>query len=142
MCRNTRYERRNEDQVLMAVNIKITDIWDISPCRFLDRYQCCRGTHCLPLQGRSKHYTQDRYMRLEVMMKTIKITFWDVMPYSGAPANCLLCLLLDPEDGGCTFLQNISELNWITWHHTPEDSIHHIQSCKSLKSNPWTMIIP
>jgi hypothetical protein len=37
--------------VLMSGNIKTTDLWDMTPCSLIDKYQCARGTRCFPLQG-------------------------------------------------------------------------------------------
>jgi len=53
--------------VVMAVNIKITVLWDAMPCQLVARYQHLRGTYCLhfqgtkvwhqvPLQHRCQHY--------------------------------------------------------------------------------------
>jgi hypothetical protein len=60
---------------------------------------------------------------------------------SNQPATSC-CLLFDPEDGDCTFLQNIANFCQITctWHHIQEDSTHshHQQNLNSSMRTSWS----
>jgi hypothetical protein len=49
------------------------------------------------------------------------------------PADFLLGLFFVPEDGGSTFLRNITELLMTTRRNMPNDNDLHSRRCKNLK---------